>query len=86
MQLIQGGEQLGEDGQPQSADDLAQLLAGAATEAPDGGLGKGPYPPGAAPQSVQGGRGLNTANTQPAPGTPQIDTSQAGVVPQEGPV
>jgi hypothetical protein len=88
LAMIEGGDQpiTGDTGEPATPEDLASMLAGAAEGAPDGGVGQGPYPEGAAPQSVQGGRGLNTANTQPGVGTPQIDTEQAGVMPQEKPV
>jgi len=87
LAMIEGGNQpiTEESGQPASPEDLAAMLAGAAEDAPDGGLGKGPFPPGAAPQTLAP-RGLETPNTQPAPGTPMIDSEQAGVMPQEGPV
>jgi len=38
------------------------------------GLGNGPFPTGGAPQTIQGGRGLETQKEQPMPGTPQIGT------------
>jgi len=38
------------------------------------GLGRGPYPEGAAPQTIQGGRGLMTERAQPQPGSPQVGT------------
>jgi len=65
--------------------DIASLLAGTTPGAPEGGLGKGPYPDGASPQSVQGGRGLMTPNTQPAPGSPQVDLGSLGAQPREEP-
>ncbi len=63
-------------------DDIAAILAGVAGEAPEGGLGRGPYPPGAAPQTIQGGRGLTTENTQPTPAAPTVDLGNLGVIPQ----
>lgn len=39
------------------------------------GLGRGPYPTGAAPQSIQGGRGLMTPKAQPKPPSPQVGTT-----------
>ena len=57
-QLIEGG---GEAGQTGGAPGLANAPA-----AP--GLGRGPFPTGAAPQTVNP-RGLGTPNTQPTPGT-----------------
>ena len=67
-----------------SGEDLAGMLAGAAEDAPDGGLGRGPFPEGAARQTISP-RGLGTPNTQPAPGTPQVDSSQVGAPPDSGP-
>lgn len=43
-----------------------------------GGVGRGPYPQGAAPQTIQGGRGLNTQKEQPMPGTPMSGTGMSG--------
>ncbi len=81
---------LGEGGEvappPGEAEGLADLISGTVEGAPEGGLGRGPYPPGAAPQSLQGGRGLMTPNTQPAPGSPQIDLGSLGAMPSGGPV
>ena len=42
------------------------------------GLGRGPFPEGAAPQTISP-RGLNTPNAQPQPGTAQIN-SQGGII------
>ncbi len=75
---------IGEGQEPAGGGDIASLIAGAGGEGgPEGGLGRGPYPPGAAPQTVQGGRGLMTPNTQPTPGSPQVDLGTLGVIPQE---
>ncbi len=71
---------------PPAGGDLASIVQGAGVPPPEGGLGRGPYPPGAAPQTVQGGRGLNTPNTQPTPGSPSVDLGQLGVIPQEEPI
>jgi hypothetical protein len=42
-----------------------------------GGMGRGPFPTGAAPQTIQGGRGLRTPNEQPTPGPAQIGGTPA---------
>jgi hypothetical protein len=74
---------LGEGGEPAGDGDLASILAGAGGEAPTGGVGQGPYPEGAAPQTLAP-RGLTTENTQPTPENPSIDLGTLGVVPQSG--
>ena len=68
---------------PEFAEAMQGLLAGEGGEtggqlpplgakpAPEGGLGRGPYPPGAAPTTIAP-RGLGTPNRQPQPGTPLI--------------
>lgn len=48
---------------PAAQQALAQLLG----QVPTPGMGNGPFPVGAAPQTIQGGRGLNTPKTQPQP-------------------
>lgn len=40
-----------------------------------GGLGRGPYPAGGAPQTIQGGRGLLTEKAQPQPGGVKVGES-----------
>jgi hypothetical protein len=54
----------------------AQALGGEPPPGPGGmtGLGNGPFPPGGAPQTIQGGRGLGTQKEQPMPGTPMVGT------------
>ena len=64
-----GADELGE-GVPAELTQALQMIQG-------GGGGYGPmegggYPSGAAPQTIQGGRGLRTPNAQPQPGTPQV--------------
>ena len=72
---------LGEGETPAGGEDIAALIAGM-EGGPEGGLGRGPYPEGAAPQTVQGGRGLTTENTQPTPSAPSVDLGNLGVIPQ----
>jgi len=55
---------------PEAAEALGQLAEGGGE-----GLGRGPFPEGAAPQSLAP-RGLGTPNTQPEPGTPQVGTEE----------
>lgn len=67
--------------------DIESLLAGAGVvpggpQATAGGLGRGPYPTGAAPQTLQGGRGLLTERTQPTPTSPLASTALAGLPPE----
>jgi len=50
---------------------LEQFMA---TQQGGGGLGRGPYPDGGAPQSIQGGRGLMTQKEQPQPSSPLVRT------------
>jgi hypothetical protein len=49
-----------------------ELTRALASLNPEGGMGRGPWPAGGAPQTIQGGRGLGTPNTQPEPGTVQV--------------
>ena len=49
----------------------AGLPALGVAPAPEGGLGRGPFPPGAAPQTLAP-RGLQTQNKQPQPGSPLV--------------
>ncbi len=58
---------------PEAAEALGQLLQQPAEEGGEG-LGRGPFPEGAAPQSLQGGRGLQTQKAQPQPSSPQSGT------------
>ena len=65
-------------------DELAAAAGAGGPGAPIGGgeegplgLGRGPYPEGASPQAVGGGRGLLTPKRQPQPGTAQPGTKAA---------
>lgn len=49
---------------PEAADALNELVGESTQE----GLGRGPFPSGASPQTIQGGRGLSTPKRQPLPG------------------
>jgi hypothetical protein len=76
-QALQG--LLGGGGGETEVDEAIRGLIGGGEGGPPGsGLGTGPFPPGASPQSIQGGRGLMTAKTQPTPGDAQVDTSLLG--------
>ncbi len=63
--------------------DIESILAGAGNVqgGPQGGpgVGRGPFPPGAAPQTLQGGRGLLTQRSQPEPTSPLVSTALAGL-------
>jgi len=54
--------------------ELQAALAGLMGEG--GGMGRGPWPPGGAPQTVGGGRGLLTENEQPQPRSPAVGTER----------
>jgi hypothetical protein len=64
---------------PEAAEALSALVQGPSEEgAGEGspeGLGRGPFPEGAAPQSLAP-RGLGTPNRQPQPGSPQTGTEE----------
>lgn len=67
QQFIGGG------GMIQPGVPLPPLSRAESAQAP--GLGRGPFPPGGAPQSIQGGRGLMTERAQPSPPSPQVGTT-----------
>jgi len=59
---------------PEIAAALQQVIGGGTPEEGGIGLGRGPYPEGGAPQTIQGGRGLLTPKTQPQPSAAQVST------------
>lgn len=73
-------EILRELGLLQEQDEFVDSSAAAPGEVPAelieavSGLGRGPFPPGAAPQTTGGGRGLLTENEQPQPTSPMAGT------------
>ena len=58
---------------------IQELIEGLAESPEGGGLGRGPYPEGGAPQTIQGGRGPYTPKTQPQPGAAEVGTEGLGV-------
>ena len=63
-------EGLGEGTPPELQQALQTMRGG-------GGMGRGPWPEGASPPAIQGGRGLRTPNAQPQPGPAQIGGTPA---------
>lgn len=73
-------------GQSSPTDDIQSLIEGAVPAGPQAeagggllGFGRGPYPEGAAPQTLQGGRGPEVERTPPPLGSPQISTEDLGL-------
>jgi hypothetical protein len=59
---------------------IMDLISGSIPGGPEGGVGRGPYPEGAAPQTIQGGRGLNTERTPPPlMNEPQVSSADLGL-------
>lgn len=78
-QALQGLTGQAGPGNPEG--DIQALIAGLATGGPGTGpgLGRGPYPEGSAPQTIQGGRGLLTPKQQPEPSDTLVDSRQLGL-------
>jgi len=69
----------GETAPATDASDIEALISGSMGNTANPGLGRGPYPDGAAPQSLQGGRGLNTERTPPPMNSPPVSSADLGM-------
>jgi hypothetical protein len=61
---------------------IMDLISGTVPPGPNAGaagLGRGPFPEGAAPQTIQGGRGLSTERTPPPLNAPEVSTAELGL-------
>jgi hypothetical protein len=82
MAIINGGAMPAGTGEEEAGTGLSSLLGGSPVPEEDVGLGRGPFPDGAAPQTLAP-RGLLTEKTQPTPPSAQIDLGNLGTVNEE---